>query len=496
MQIGFSKAAPPNSGAIVVPAFEGGLKTGPFAALDKASGGTLARAAAASEFSGKKDQFFELIAPAGLDHSRLIAFGAGKSKDFDARAAESLGGSIVARLLGVRDKAGAVALDGFEGPKVKGAELAARIAYGGLLRSYRFDKYRTKLDKDQKPRLAKLTVHTAASGAPSAFAGLRPIAEAVAFTRDLVSEPPNVLYPESFARQCRKLEELGVKVTVLGARDMAKLGMGSLLGVAQGSAREAKLVAMEWRGGAKDRAPAAFVGKGVCFDTGGISLKQAAGMEDMKWDMGGAGAVTGAMMALAGRKAKANVVGVIGLVENMPDGAAQRPSDIVTSMSGQTIEIINTDAEGRLVLADALWWTQETYKPKVIVDLATLTGAIIIALGHDFAGLFSNNEKLAGELIKAGDATDELLWRMPYGKANDEAIKSDAADMKNTGPREGGSSNAAAFLARFVKDDIPWAHLDIAGRAWSTKDGALAPKGATGFGVRLLDQWVRANWEA
>jgi leucyl aminopeptidase len=495
MQIGFSKAAPPKTGAVIVPAFEGALKSGAFAAFNKATAGALGRAGEASGFTGKKDQAVEVMAPAGLANSRIVALGAGKAKDFDARAAEALGGLAMARLAATQEKRAAVALAGFESPKLKADETAARIAYGALLRSYRFDKYRTKLEKDQKPQLKQLTLHTA-SGSKAAFASLEKISDAVLFARDLVSEPPNVLYPESFANRCKTLEALGLKVTVLGVRDMKKLGMGSLLGVAQGSVREPRIVAMEWIGGRKGAAPAALVGKGVCFDSGGISLKPPAGMEDMKWDMGGAAAVTGAMMALAGRKARANVVGVIGLVENMPDGGAQRPSDIVTSMSGQTIEVINTDAEGRLVLADVIWWTQETFKPDAIVDLATLTGAIIIALGHEYAGLFANNEKLAGELIKAGEATDELLWRMPISKANDEAIKSDAADMKNTGPREGGSSSAAAFIARFVKDGAAWAHLDIAGRAWSTKDSPLAPKGATGFGVRLLDEWVQANRES
>jgi leucyl aminopeptidase len=252
---------------------------------------------------------------------------------------------------------------------------------------------------------------------------------------------------------------------------------------------------MEWMGGKKGAAPVALVGKGVTFDTGGISLKPGPGMEDMKWDMGGAGAVTGAMKALAGRKAKANVVGVIGLVENMPDGNAQRPADVVKSMSGQTIEILNTDAEGRLVLADAIWWTQETYKPKVVVDLATLTGAIIIALAHEYAGLFTKHDELAAQLQQAGEASGEKLWRMPLAKAHDDMIKSDIADMKNIGGRDGGSSSAAAFIGRFVKDGVAWAHLDIAGMAWSTKEKPVIPKGATGFGVRLLDEWVRANCE-
>ena len=312
------------------------------------------------------------------------------------------------------------------------------MALGALLKTYRFDKYRTTLEKDQKPVLSKITVHTPSTSAKNIFADLEKIADGVFLTRDLVSEPPNILYPDSFAKRCQELESLGITVKVLGEKEMKKLGMGSLLGVGQGSIRESKLVAMEWMGGKKSDKTVAFVGKGVTFDTGGISLKPGPGMEDMKWDMGGAGAVTGAMAALAGRKAKANVVGVIGLVENMPDGNAQRPGDVVTSMSGKTIEILNTDAEGRLVLADAIWWTQETYKPETVIDLATLTGAIIISLAHEFAGMFTQDDVLAEKLLKAAEKSGDKLWRMPLTKTHYDMIKSDIADMKNIGGKEGG----------------------------------------------------------
>ncbi|MEE2692297.1 MAG: leucyl aminopeptidase [Pseudomonadota bacterium] len=495
MQISFTKAALPKTGAIIAPLFEGGPRAGAYAALDKATGGALSKAVEAASFTAKKDQLLDILAPSGLDNSRILLVGAGKAKDFSALDAERLGGVAIARLLGTREKAAAFALEGFSAPSLGGDELAARVGAGAKLRAYRFDKYRTKLEKDQKPVLAKVAVHTDAAKAKALFADLEKVAEGVFLTRDLVSEPPNVLYPESFAERCRELEALGVKVTILGEAQMKKLGMGSLLGVGQGSARESKLVAMEWMGGRKGAAPVAFVGKGVTFDTGGISLKPGPGMEDMKWDMGGAGAVTGAIAALAGRKAKANVVGVIGLVENMPDGNAQRPGDIVTSMSGQTIEILNTDAEGRLVLADAIWWTQEIYKPRAVVDLATLTGAIIISLAHEYAGLFSKDDKLADQLMKAGEATGDKLWRMPIAQAHTDMLKSDVADMKNIGGREGGSSTAAAFIGNFVKEKQAWAHLDIAGMAWTTKDLPVIPKGGTGFGVRLLDEWVRANYE-
>ncbi len=495
MKITFSKAAPAAGVALVVPVFEDGAATSAHKALDEASTGALGRAVKAANFGGKKGQTLDLVGLAGHEDARVIMVGAGKRGEFAPLDAEAVGGAGIAPLLKTQEKAAAFLLDGFQTDAVGAGETAARVALGALLRRYRFDKYRTRLEKDQKPALEKLNLNTPAADAKAKFADLEKVAEGVALTRDLVSEPPNVLYPESFAARCKELEALGLKVTVLGAREMAKLGMNMLLGVGQGSARESKLVAMEWMGGKKGQAPVAFVGKGVCFDTGGISLKPGPGMEDMKWDMGGAGAVTGAMAALAGRKAKANVVGVIGLVENMPDGNAQRPSDIVTSMSGQTVEILNTDAEGRLVLGDAIWWTQEKYKPKAVIDLATLTGAILISLGHEFAGLFANDEKLAEAIMAASNASGDPVWRMPLTKAHYENIKSDVADMKNIGPREGGSSTAAAFIGKYVKDGQAWAHLDIAGMAWNGKDKPTCPKGASGYGVRLLDELVRANYE-
>ena len=315
-------------------------------------------------------------------------------------------------------------------------------------------------------------------------------------TKELVTEPANIIYPESFVARCQHLKELGVEISVLDDKDMAALGMGALLGVAQGSRRPARLLVMKWdgTGGAQER-PVALVGKGVTFDTGGISIKPAAGMEDMKWDMGGAGAVAGAMKALAGRKAKAHVVGVCGLVENMPDGNAQRPGDIVTSMSGQTIEVLNTDAEGRLILCDALHWVQVKHNPEYIVDLATLTGAIIVSLGSEYAGLFSNSDELADKLTAAGKASGDPLWRFPLSKAYDKMIDSPIADMKNIGGKGAGSITAAQFLGRFIRDGVKWAHLDIAGTVWADKPGPVWDKGATGFGVRLLDRFVADNFE-
>ena len=496
MQITFSAAALPKSGALIVPVFEDGKKAQGYLDIDEATGGALERAAKAAGFKAEKGKIVEIVAPDGVSNARVVLIGAGASKDMTALDAEALGGAAVARALAGRDKTAVFALSGFAAKKLPPEELAARIAHGARMKTYRFDRYRTTLKDGEKPALTKITVHGAPAKAKAAYAVHEKIGDGVFLTRDLVSEPANVPFPEEFAKRCKELTALGVKVKVLGEAEMKKLGMGSLLGVGQGSVRESKLVAMEWAGGKKGDAPVAFVGKGVTFDTGGISLKPSKGMGDMKWDMGGAGAVTGAMAAIAGRKAKANVVGVIGLVENMPDGNAQRPGDVVTSMSGQTIEVLNTDAEGRLVLADALWWTQETYKPDLVIDLATLTGAIIVSLAHEFGGMFTKDDALADKLLAAAAATGDKLWRMPLTKTHDDMIKSDIADMQNIGGAGAGSSTAAAFLGRFIQEGVPWAHLDIAGMAWAEKTTATIPKGGSGYGVRLLDAFVREHCEA
>jgi leucyl aminopeptidase len=453
-------------------------------------GGALGEAVAASRFTGAKGQVLDVLAPQGVAAPRLVLVGAGKKDAFDALAAEHAGANAY----------NALKLSGLETLRIElpgGADLAARAALGVRLASYRFDKYRTKEAAEKKPSLTKAQVASdAGDAALQAFPPLAALADAISFSRDLVSEPANVLYPAEFARRVKALESLGLEVEILGEAEMMKLGMGSLLGVGQGSVRESQLVVIKWLGAAdKSAQPVAFVGKGVCFDTGGISIKPAENMEDMKWDMGGAGAVAGLMHALAGRKAKANVIGILGLVENMPDGNAQRPGDVVTSMSGQTIEVINTDAEGRLVLADALWYCQDRFKPKFMVDLATLTGAIIIALGNDYAGCFSNDDELAGNLLDASAKEGEPLWRMPlaeYGKQIESAI----ADVKNTGGRPGGSITAALFLQKFV-NGLPWAHLDIASTAWKKPSSVpTIPDGATGYGVRLLNRMVQDKYEA
>jgi leucyl aminopeptidase len=419
----------------------------------------------------------------------------GKAKAIDAKLAEGVGGLVISQLLASGDATVTIALDEFDGAPMALGDLAAQIGLGAKLRSYRFDRYRTKEKPEDKPSLKKLVIacddHAAAK---KAFARHEAIADGVFLTRDLASEPANVIYPESLADRARDLSKIGVEVEVLNEKQMAKLGMGALLGVGQGSDRESQMVVMRWNGGAEGEAPVAFIGKGVTFDSGGISIKPAANMEDMKWDMGGSAVVIGLMKALALRGAKVNVVGVVGLVENMPSGMAQRPGDVVTTMSGQTVEVINTDAEGRLVLADALWYTNDRFKPKFMIDLATLTGAIIIALGDQYAGLFANDDVLAERLSKAGQAVGEQVWRLPMDDAYDKQIKSEIADMMNVGGREGGSITAAMFLKRFVKD-CKWAHLDIAGVTWGKKDGPVTPKGATAFGVRLLDRLVTDYYE-
>jgi leucyl aminopeptidase len=497
MKISFVEPELPRSGAVIAGVWEGCQLT-PFAQrLDDWSRGAVRRAlAAAPRFAGKKAELLPILAPAELSVSRIVLCGLGKPDTADACLYEEVGGALVPHLNGVGESAAMVAIDLAGTTPISEAEAAARLALGARLRGYRFDRYKTKQKPEQQASLDCLNVATTAKAAAAhAFEPLAKTAEAVFFTRDLVSEPANIIYPESLAAHAGRLAELGVEVEILDEKEMGKLGMNALLGVAQGSARPPRLVVMQWRGAPSDTgagrgAPLAFVGKGVTFDTGGISIKPAAGMGDMKWDMAGSAVVVGLMRLLAARRARVDAVGVVGLVENMPSGTAQRPGDIVTSMSGQTIEVLNTDAEGRLVLADAMWYCQERFKPGLMVDLATLTGAVIVALGHHRAGLFANDDELARQLTEAGKAAREELWRLPLDDGYDRELDSDAADVKNIGAgRAAGSIVAAQFLQRFV-EKTPWAHLDIAGMAWSSKDAPTVPKGATAFGLRLLDRFV------
>jgi leucyl aminopeptidase len=506
MDIRFAEFSLPSSGAVVVGVWEERVLTASARRLDEATGGAVARAvAAAARFHGKKNELVPLIGPPGLALSRIVLAGLGKPEAVDVRLLEDLGGNLVAHLNGAGETEAIFAIDLEPAPAqaggapVKPAEAAARLAFGAALRAYRFDKYRTKQKPEQKPSLAAITVAAAAPDqAKKAYRALGAAADSVAFTRDLVSEPANELYPESMAERAAALagpDLPGLTVEILDENRMRELGMGALLAVGQGSVRPPRVVVMQYRGAAADVAPLGFIGKGVTFDTGGISIKPAGGMADMKWDMAGAGVVIGLMRLLAARKARVNAVGIVGLVENMPSGNAQRPGDIVRSMSGQTIEVLNTDAEGRLVLADVLWYCQDRFKPKLMIDLATLTGAVIVALGNDNAGLFANNDELAERLIAAGKAVGEPVWRLPLGDSYDRAINSDIADVKNiAGDRGAGSIIGAQFVQRFV-NNVPWAHLDIAGVAWSKKDAPTVPKGATAFGVRLLDRFVADNYE-
>jgi leucyl aminopeptidase len=440
----------------------------------------------------------DVLAPDGLEYARVLVIGVGKADGADAMAVERWAGHAVKRTLTSGAEKIVLLPDALAG--VSKAEAGAHAAMGARLAAYRFDTYRTKLKPDQKPTLQTIEIQMEGPAAAKARAEKdEAVVEGVFFARDLVSEPANVLFPESFAERLRDLETIGVEVEILEPAAMERLGMGALLGVAQGSARPARLVSMKWSGASSKKAkPVALVGKGVTFDTGGISLKPGASMDEMKGDMGGAAAVAGTMKALALRKAKANVVGVVALVENMPGPNAQRPGDIVTTMSGQTIEVLNTDAEGRLILADAIWYAQDKFEPNAVIDLATLTGAVIIALGHENAGMYSNDEDLAHALTAAGTAEGEAVWRMPLSVAYDKLIDSPNADMKNiAGKPIAGSIVGAQFIKRFIKDGVPWAHIDIAGTAWKPGpyEDPISPAWATGYGVRLLNRLIASRYE-
>ncbi|HYU96813.1 MAG TPA: leucyl aminopeptidase [Sphingomicrobium sp.] len=489
MQIRFADRRPEGDYALVLPV--AGKDRTALAALG-AEQQAVAAALDRNRFEGEAATASEHFFDDGGTVRRLLVVGTGTGGA--GESAEKLGGTAASKLLTSGETRAVIDLTGLD----YDAEAAARVALAAALRSWRYDRYRTTLKDKQKATLTEVVVVGAAGGAEQRYTERwAPVVAGVELTRELVTEPANIIYPESFVERVKaSLEGTGVETAVLDKAAMTKLGMGALLGVAQGSIRDPRLLILKWNGGAAGGQPTAFVGKGVTFDTGGISIKPAAGMEAMKWDMGGAAAVAGAFKALALRKAKANVVGICGLVENMPSGSAQRPGDVVTTMSGQTVEVINTDAEGRLVLADAVHYVQKEFHPSTIVDFATLTGAILISLGHEWAGLFSNNDELAGQLLRIGEESGDRLWRMPLAEPFDRLIDSPIADMKNVGPREGGSITAAQFIQRFVDDGVRWAHVDMAGKAWSDKAGTTYDKGATGYGVRLIDQYVADLLEA
>jgi len=469
--------------------------------IDERAKGALTKAARAAGFTGKPRTAIEVLAPTGIDSQRVILAGAGRAPNELDRL--RLGGLAFAQISARKAESASVVAEPADLGEASAEAFAADLALGALLRSYAFKKYRTRkgeenAESETADGLQKLLVHCAKpDAATKAFMSRKALADGVFLARDLINEPANMLGPVEFAERMRDISGAGLVVEVLDEEQLKALKMNALLAVGQGSARPSRVVVLQWQGSKSKRAKKlCFDGKGVCFDTGGISMKPAGGMEDMKGDMGGAACVAGLMLALAARKASVNAVGLIGLTENMPSGTAQRPGDIVTSMSGQTIEVLNTDAEGRLVLADVLWYAQDRFKPRLIVDLATLTGAIMVALGKEYAGLFSNDDRLAKEFDAAGEATGEKVWRMPLAKAYDKLIDSKNADMKNIGGRYGGAITAAQFLQRFIKDKgTPWVHIDIAGTAMDSARNEINQSWGSGWGVRLLDRLVADNYE-
>ena len=486
MKVAFSKPELPSQGAYIVGVLEGRKLTNAAAQAEKATKGAVSRALNASRFKGGHDEQLILLAPQGLDASRLILSGLGSPAKLDGFAFEAIGGRLIAALNGAGEREATIAVESIAGCSLSEGEIAARIAAGARLRSYRFDKYRTKEKPEHKPTLKKLTITLGdPASAKKAFDPLDKIVDSVIVTRNLVSEPANIIYPATLAKEASQLADLGVTVQVLGEKEMKKLGMGALLGVGQGSERESQLVTMVWNGASDSKAkPICFVGKGVTFDTGGISLKPGAEMDEMKFDMCGAASVLGTLKAIAEMKLRINVVGIIPATENMPAGNATKPGDIVTTMSGQTVEILNTDAEGRLILCDALTYA-ERYKPQAVIDIATLTGACVIALGHVVSGLFANDDALAAEVLKAGETSGDRAWHLPLHEEYQEQLRSNFADFANIGGRPAGAVTAACYLARFTKK-FKWVHLDIAGTAW--KSGK--EKGSTGRPVPLLTQFL------
>lgn len=484
----FTSSVPEDTPAHILPLGKGQSVDTATKALSDDAAAAIKRAAQASRFDGDLGAIVEIFTETDQGIRRIIIVGTGNGDDIEML--EKAGGAVMAKLAA----SGETTLT-FDARNCDETDAGSRMAYGALQRSWRLDSYRTKAPAKTKRSVNQITV-VAQDDEAAAWDRFQALYAGIALARELVTEPPNIIHPLGFVERCQPLAELGVTIETLDKAQMTALGMGALLGVSQGSAQEPQLLVMRWDGtdGAQQK-PVALVGKGVTFDTGGISLKPGPGMEDMKFDMGGAAAVAGTMRVLAGREAKTHVVGVCGLVENMPSSNAQRPSDIVTTMAGQTVEVLNTDAEGRLVLCDAMHWVQETYSPDVMVDLATLTGAMIIALGHEHGGCFSNDDGLANQLLSAGTASGDKLWRLPLHKAYDKLIDSPIADIKNVGPREAGSITAAQFLQRFVKDGVKWAHLDIAGMVWMKSASQLWDKGATGYGVRLLDRFIADNFE-
>lgn len=473
-------------------------------ALDKLCGGALRDYLKTQDkFTGAAGQSVKITLPKGAAYKRVLLLGLDDPAKISSATAEVAGGRLHASLSAIDAHKVDIFMAGTESDEVTATSAAAHIGAGLMLRSYRFDHYKSKKPENGGSHLKSATlIGPGESTARRIFATLDAGARGTFFARDLSNEPPNVLYPDSFAKRVKKeLEPLGVKVRIIDDKKMKELGFRTHLAVGQGSARPPCVVIFEWNGlpatSSKKVKPLAFVGKGVTFDTGGISIKPSGGMDEMKHDMSGAAAVAGLFMTLARRKAKVKAVGICGLAENMPDGKAYRPGDIIKSMSGKTVEILNTDAEGRLVLIDSLTYIQRIYDPRLIIDLATLTGAVVVALGHEFAGAFVNDDKLWSQLNDAGTKTGERLWRLPLDATYRKQVESHVADIRNTGTidRAGGSCTGAAFLQHVIDEGRIWSHLDIAGTAWLKGGSAVSPRDATGFGVRLLDRLVADHYE-
>ena len=495
MEITFSPKQKVDDGVVVVGLFDGNQLTLAAQDLDNRTEGAISRALDMSTFSGKLGETLTLIAPQGTSIERLVLLGLGKTDDCCEKSATLAGGKLAAELLKMYSPSVTLMLDGVTLPRLKNYEVACHMASGILLRSYRFTKYKTQLKAKDQHKIDALTVITDfPEEADKLFQKQSPILEGVFMARNLMCEPPNVLTPSAFAKELSTLKSLDVKIEILDEAEMRKLGMGALLAVGQGSDNDSHMVVMHWQGGEPEEAPIALVGKGVTFDTGGISIKPSAKMDEMKMDMGGAALVAGTMKALAGRKAKVNVIGVVGLVENMPDGKSYRPGDIIKSYSGQTIEVLNTDAEGRLVLADALWYTQDRFRPQLMVDFATLTGAICIALGTKYAAALGTDQKAIDNLKQTGECLGEHVWQMPLDDRYDRDIDSKIADVKNTGAHGAGAITASHFLKRFT-NNVPWIHMDIAGVAWSSEPHPLSGSYPSGWGVRLMDQFISKHFE-
>lgn len=491
-----------NAKILIIGTFENFELSGRVSILEQSSNNFLSKVLKANNFKGKSGETVTIHTPELLDNHnhiiKVIFFGLGKQSEFNDLNAEKAGSKLLNILKKLNIEECSILLENIK------EDYIPYIALGLSLKNYSFKKYKTKLEEKDKTTIIKKVNFIAENSdyVQNIFTNkIEPLIRGIWLARDLVTEPANELTPESYALIIKDVsrEFSDLKVEILDEKMMQKLGMHALLGVGQGSQYRSRLAVLKWNGGSKDEAPIALVGKGVTFDTGGISLKPAKGMWEMIYDMAGSASVVGTLYTLAARKAKVNVVGVVGLVENAISGTAQRPGDIVKSMSGQTIEVLNTDAEGRLVLADALWYAQEYFQPKLIIDLATLTGAIVTALGSNcYAGLFSNNDNLVEKLISSGKNVDEKLWRFPLAQEYDDQMNSDVADMKNISLKGSGADSitAAEFLQRFLKDKtIPWAHLDIAGMAWAKEELTSTPRGATGFGVKLLNQFIAEHFE-